>query len=68
MRKAVTNKGALNPACERSEQTGRESPRSRRRVPQGCDAEAAHNGTTRFLWGGAATSTAVGGVQIGFLR
>ena len=26
------------------------------------------NGTTRFLWGGAATSTAVGGVQIGFLR
>jgi len=29
-----------NPACERSEQTGREAEG---RVPKGCDGEAAHN-------------------------
>jgi len=39
----------LNPDCERREQTGRE-PKGR--VPKGCDGEAAHNGTVRYLWGG----------------
>ncbi len=58
IRKAVTNKGGLNSACDRREQTSREWPPLRPRVPHrrqrraGRNGKAGRNGTACFIWGG----------------